>query len=202
MKFDAQGSGFSAQGRRGSANRSSGLSPRLLLMAGASASLLAGVLPSGGCVVDDGRVGSSRSASKPAPPPRGAQPNRMLVSAAEPQDTDGNTFPDEILVTMYLFDDAHATASIAPPGSTVIRLVRQPEGEVLREWTFDEAKTKGALRRGPVGPAFEFRLSLLENGGDVAPPTPVDVVPLFTPTGGEPVRSRGTATVRLGRLAN
>jgi hypothetical protein len=138
----------------------------------------------GGCVSDEPH--------RPIPPqPADIEPTRLGVWATLPEDTDANGYLDTVNITVYISSDSFA-APIAVPGSFEFRLLAKG-GKELCKWTISEEKTAKALRRMPAGPAYFFRLSMLDVGSDKYDGQGVDLAAEFKPRTGSPVRAPLTA---------
>ncbi len=141
---------------------------------------------------------------RPTPQPTPAQPSnvipdRLSLSASWPEDTNANGYPDTTTVVVYVFDTRYSAAPIAVPGTMTLRLIEK-SGAVVREWSYTVDETQKAVRRFAAGPGYQLLPSLLDHGTDRVDVQEVDVMAIFTPVGGTPVRSRGSATIRIGRL--
>jgi hypothetical protein len=158
------------------------MTPRLLI-------LLAAVMLVG-CVSDEPH-------KKLGPQPANVQPSRLGVWATLPEDTDANGYLDTVDVTVYVSSDAYA-APVAVPGSFEFKLLGKG-GKELATWDIPEARTAQSMRRMQVGPAYLFRLSMLEVGSDVLEAQPVNLAAEFRPKTGEPVRSPLTA-LQFGKI--
>lgn len=148
----------------------------------------------GGCVNAD-----ERPTPQPTPDqPSGVIPDRLSLSASWPEDTDANGYADTTTVVVYVFDTRYSAAPIAVPGTMTIRLINSA-GATVREWNFTAQETEKSVRRFAAGPGYQLLPSLLDHGADRVDLQEVDVMAIFTPIGGTPVRSRGAATIRIGR---
>lgn len=155
-------------------------------------------------------VGYPRSAPprpRPSPPPRDARADVVVVNVgAAPADTDGNGYPDSLQVTAYLFDTRYPPP-IFEDGTFVFLLyasgeAAQPAAQPLRQWRFADQALAGARARNYFGPCHLFRLSLLDQGSDSLGVAMADLACRFEPAdGGDPARTRGVATIGLGRRA-
>lgn len=153
----------------------------------------------GACVVLSACAGTT-TGSKPLPQqPTDVVPSRMTISAALPQDTDLNGYPDIIDLTIFVFDDRYPIP-LDVPGTFTFKLSGAKEGKLLREWEIPPDKAMAARRRMPAGPGYVFSLSLLENGGDRVEAQHADLTAEFTPVKGSLVKMRGGSTLRLGKL--
>jgi hypothetical protein len=149
--------------------------------------------------VDDGPAdGSDRRAPVNPGQPTNATVDRLSVSSSWPEDSDANGYPDLITVTVYMFDSRQSYVSLHSPGIFTAKLI-SPENKDVRTWTLTEEQTERAVRRLAVGPGYVFSLNLNENGGDVLPTQAVDLIVTFVPKKGEPVRSRGATSLRIGK---
>lgn len=136
-----------------------------------------------------------RGPKRPQPP--SIQATQLLPSVKFFEDTDGNGFLDTVEVTLYVFSEQYPDASVYIPGAFEFKLTGR-EGRVLREWKMSEEQARAAVRRGPVGPGYIFRLSLLDGGSDKIEETSAELFASFVPPGSPPVKSVST-TVRIGR---
>ncbi len=151
------------------------------------------------CMVLSACAGTT-TGSKPLPQqPTEVVPSRMTISAALPQDTDLNGYPDIIDLTIFVFDDRYPIP-LDVPGTFTFKLSGAKEGKLLREWEIPPDKAMAARRRMPAGPGYVFSLSLLENGGDRVEAQHADLTAEFTPVKGSLVKMRGGSTLRLGKL--
>lgn len=149
---------------------------------------------SSGCVNAD-----ERPTPQPTPEqPSGVIPDRLSLSASWPEDTDANGYADTTTVVVYVFDTRYSAAPIAVPGTMTIRLI-DGTGATVREWNYTTSETEKAVRRFAAGPGYQLLPSLLDHGTDRVDLQEVDVMAIFTPTAGTPVRSRGAATLRIGK---
>ena len=155
-----------------------------------SAALLAG------CETTVTTADGSAPALRPTeatPPPASARPNALAVTfAPKPTDSNGNSLPDTLHITAYLFSRPHPSPMFAD-GSFHFAIYRTGEagtaerpGEApLRTWSFSEQAVGGARSASLAGPCHEFVLSLLDsNGSDVLPVESVDLVAWFKPADG------------------
>lgn len=129
--------------------------------------------------------------------PDGVRPTQLLPSVKFAEDTDGNGYYDTIDVVLYAFSAQYPDASIYVPGTFSFRLIAR-DGRVIRQWPFGPESAAAAVRRGPVGPGYEFRLSLLEGAGDRVEEPSAELTATFTPTGGQVLKAVATP-VRIGR---
>lgn len=147
-----------------------------------------------GCVNADERPTPQPTPNQPA----NVIPDRISLSASWPEDTDANGCADTTTVVVYIFDTRYSAAPIAVPGEMTIRLVDK-SGAAIRQWQYTQQETQAAIRTFAAGPGYQLLPSLLDHGTDRVPVQEVDVVAIFTPINGTPVRSRGAATIRIGR---
>ena len=147
------------------------------------------------------------------PPPRQAPvvPADALVNTIVTQvgakgiDTNGNGYPDEIRVISHLLSDPHPTP-LFEPGTFVYQLftsgdATRADASPLAAWTFSPAEAQQARTGSTLGPAYAFRLSLLQSGAEKLPPMLADLTCRFEPADGrEPVRSRSVYSIQLGRV--
>lgn len=138
--------------------------------------------------------------SKPVPTqPVDVVASRMSISAALPQDTDLNGYPDTIDMTIFVFDDRYPIP-IDVPGAFTFKLSGGKDGRVIRQWGLPPEKVAAGRRRMPAGPGYVFSLSMVENGGDKIEAQHVDLTADFAPINGPMVKMRGGSTLRLGKL--
>jgi hypothetical protein len=154
------------------------------------ASFLLSLLPLAGCVSDEPRHSMPRQ-------PTDVQPTRMGVWATLPEDTDANGFLDTVDVTVYISSDRYP-APIAVPGTFEFKLMGKENKELAR-WDIPQDKARASARKMPAGPAYFFRLSVLDAGSDKFDPQAVDLTAEFKPVTGAPVRAPLTA-LRFGRI--
>jgi hypothetical protein len=128
---------------------------------------------------------------KIAAQPKDIQPTRLGVWATLPEDTDGNGYLDTVDVTVYLSSDSYA-APIAVPGEFEFHLVGKG-GKEFAKWIIPEEKAIKCARRMPAGPAYFFRLSMLEVGTDQVDAHDASLTAEFRPKSGNPVRAPKTA---------
>lgn len=137
-------------------------------------------------------------------PERGPQPaaivvGKVWIAATPPQDTDVNGYYDTVDLTIYLFGLDYP-ASLLIPGEFSFSLTSKSSPGEKPYATWDISKDAAAASTGSsaVGPFYSFRLSLLDRGGDKLADQTADIIAVFTPTNGAPVRE--VATVRIGKL--
>lgn len=141
--------------------------------------------------------------STPRPGPKRPQPvdvvpTQFVPSIGNFEDTNANGYPDSATISIYVFSDAYPEASILVPATLAFRLAAR-DGRVLREWSFDEHQTAALVRRGPVGPGYVLRLSLLDQGGtDVLSESRGDLVVIYRSKNGATLTSL-PETVRIGK---
>jgi hypothetical protein len=122
------------------------------------------------------------------PQPADVQPSRLGVWATFPEDTDANGYLDTTVVTVYISSDTYP-APIAVPGSFVFRLMSK-DGKELAKWDIPEDKAIKAARKMPAGPAYFFRLCLLDVGTDkIDAAADAQLTAEFKPRSGEVVRA-------------
>jgi len=179
------------------------------MRAATAATMLLAVLACG-CQTTVTTADGSAPAPKPveaAPPPVSAKPNALAVTfAPKPTDSNGNSLPDTLHITAYLFSRPHATPMFAD-GSFHFAMYRmgqagtpaRPGADPVRSWSFGPQVVAGARSASLAGPCHEFVLSLLDsNGSDVLPVESVDLVAWFEPAdGGEAVWLRGVRGVQF-----
>ena len=143
---------------------------------------------------------SDTKGSKPVPTqPNDVVASRMSISAALPQDTDLNGYPDTIDMTSFVFDDRYPIP-IDVPGAFTFKLSGGKDGRLIRQWDLPPEKVAAGRRRMPAGPGYVFSLSMVENGGDKIEAQHVDLTADFAPINGPMVKMRGGSTLRLGKL--
>lgn len=167
---------------------------------GLAAILGAGALALAGCkAVDDGPAdGTDRPPPVNPRQPSNAIVDRLSVTASWPEDSNANGYPDLITVTVYMFDSRQPYVSLQVPGTFSAKLIGADKNDV-RTWQLTPEQTEAAMRRLAVGPGYVFPLNLNDNGGDVLPTQPVDLIVTFHPVDGKPVPSRGATSLRIGR---
>lgn len=151
------------------------------------------------CFVLPGCAGNKNGGKSLPQQPAEVVPSRMTISAALPQDTDLNGYPDTIDLTIFVFDERYPIP-LDVPGSFTFKLSGAKEAKLLREWVIPPEKVVAAKRRMPAGPGYVFSLSLLENGGDHIEAQHADLTAEYTPLKGPVVKMRGGSTLRLGKL--
>jgi hypothetical protein len=140
---------------------------------------------------------------RPAPPDALTDALVLNVSAA-PLDTNANGYPDLIHATAHLFDTRYYP-SIREDGAFVFVLyaageVGDPEAEPLRLWRIADERLERAHARSGFGDCYRFKLSLLEDGGDILPISMGDIVCRFEPTDGRsPVYAGEVSSIQIGR---
>ena len=139
---------------------------------------------------------------KPAKPvPSGAHANAVALAVeGKPVDSDGNGYPDTIMVSMYLFSLPHASPMFED-GTFVFTLQREggaDRSHPLGQWRLDVNEVERG--RTIYGPSHLARLSLLEIGGDRYPLMSANLHCQFEPADGrEAISPRGVHWVQLGR---
>jgi hypothetical protein len=123
--------------------------------------------------------------------PRDVEPTRLGVWATLPEDTDANGYLDTVDVTVYVSSDTYS-APIAVPGEFEFRLMGRG-GKEFSRWIIPEEKVGKSARRMPAGPAYFFRLSMLEVGTDQVDAHDATLTAEFRPKLGSPVRAPKTA---------
>ncbi|MGQ0628300.1 MAG: hypothetical protein ACT4PL_09415 [Phycisphaerales bacterium] len=141
---------------------------------------------------------------RPAPKPLPAQPpaavaSRMAFSVGNPADTDNNGYLDSMQAVAFLYADSHPI-SLVLDGTFEFTLV-SARGEVIRAWRFDLPATRSALIQPLPGPAYAFRLGLLDaQGTDRIDGSVGELRCTFVPTSGTPVSSGRGHSVQVGRI--
>jgi len=163
-----------------------------------------------GCETTVTTADGGAAAPKPTeatPPPKSARPNALAVTfSPKPTDSNGNSLPDTLHITAYLFSRPHPTPMFAD-GSFHFAIHRigeagtaeRPGDAPLRTWSFGDQAVAGARSASLAGPCHEFVLSLLDsNGSDVLPVESVDLTAWFKPAdGGAQVWLRGVRGVQF-----
>jgi hypothetical protein len=145
------------------------------------AGLLLTALLFSGCATD--RPGPRR------PQPPDVIPTQLVMSVGPFEDTNRNGYPDSATVTVYVFSDSYPEASILLPATLTFKLTGRRSG-IQREWAFNEEQTRSLLRRGPAGPGYVVRLSLLDNSqSDEIRDTRADLVALYRTASGVEITS-------------
>lgn len=149
----------------------------------------------------------------PTPPPRpqprnieqpsGLVPERLVLSAEPiPLDTNENGYYDTFTVTVYLFaEETRYPLPIHVDGSLAFTL-SDPSGKAVAAWSFTPAQVERMKILSATGLAgYASSLSIAEVTDDRMPTERGSLTAVFTPsdTSMSPVRSRGSATVRVGR---
>ena len=157
-----------------------------------------------GCVHDGP---PPRPEPRPLPAqPSGLMPARMAFSVGSAADTDNNAYLDTVDVVSFLYGDNHPISLIVP-GTFEFRL-SDSKGTLLRRWVFDSVQTGRAIVQPLPGPAYSFRLSLLDAGPDNFEFNAAEMQCIFTPTSANPaqpatpVTSGRGHTVQVGRIRN
>lgn len=121
-----------------------------------------------GCVAGEERTtvtaGAGSGPTKPTRPaparPAGLLPERMVVSTAGVRDTDGNGYPDTVLVIAYLFGDSSKyELPIQHPGEFAFRITSR-EGERIGQWNFTAEQSAESAQQFFPGPGYAFGLRL------------------------------------------
>jgi hypothetical protein len=144
---------------------------------------------------------------RPAPPaPVGQQINAMAMRVgSKPADANGNGYPDLIPVEVYLYAEPHPTSFHPNDGAFEFELYPLGQGydesEPLARWRLEgEVVEDARMRHALWGAGYAFRLSLLDSSGtDLYPLMAANILCRFEQGEGEPVRSRGEHTIRIGR---
>jgi len=158
------------------------------------------LLAASGCVTETTSSAPITNREKPSRPTRpvGVEPQQMVLSAGMPSDADGNGFPDQIPVTIYLFGDARQYAMPIAQKGTFEFEVKSRGGYEIGKWVFSEEETARAMADSPAGLCYRFALRL-SPGKDRIRSVPVSLRAIFTDAKtGQKIVSPGSATVRLG----
>lgn len=119
----------------------------------------------GGCVTEGGR-----QRPELPKPPSDLRVTQVMVAVGMPEDTDRNQYLDTYPVTVYLFDDRFPLPVHAEADFSFEMIFRNAAGEVIDRrrprWTFPAEEANNRVARREPGLCFEFRLSLLDHGGD------------------------------------
>jgi len=177
---------------------------------GHRAVLIAGLLACTGCQTERVSTSDGRPMPpKPRDPPRvpsGAQANAVaLLPAAKPQDTNGNGFPDLLLVDAYLFSEPHPSP-LHEQGSFVFALyhegqVDRENAEPIAEWRVEGPALERCRAVTLWGRGYSIPLSLLDGspGGEKFPVIATTLTCRFEPVDGrEPIEPRGVYSIQLG----
>lgn len=138
---------------------------------------------------------------RPAPPDARADALVLNVGAA-PIDTNKNDYPDLIRATAHLFDTRYPPA-IREDGVFVFHLYAAGEvslagAQPIRTWRIDDTQER-LLTRSAFGECYQFRLSLLADGGDTLAITAADLVCWFEPADGrEPIYAGEISQIKVG----
>jgi hypothetical protein len=142
----------------------------------------------------------------PQRPQRKAQPSDVLpaklvpTASVEFTDTDANRYRDSTTVVVYVMGDVpNYHLPLKVKGEFALSL-QDPQGKVIAAWTFDRAQTAAALSGLQPGPGFVFGLDLRRSslGTDVVQTPEADLVVVFTPEKGDPIRARTSAPILIG----
>lgn len=141
-----------------------------------------------------------------APPvPAGTRATTIAVRVGNrPADTNGNGYPDLIQVEAHLIAQPHPTP-LYQDGSFVFALYLEgaassDDARPIAQWRIGADAVRAARTRSTIGPAYAFRLSLLDEGTDKLPQIAADLVCRFEPSDGSaPVRAQNVYPVQLGR---
>ncbi|MFM9994414.1 MAG: hypothetical protein ACKVU4_01290 [Phycisphaerales bacterium] len=162
---------------------------------GLGAAVLAATLMLAACVANNS---ASPHARRPTPD---ARPERLAVFVdGQFADTDANRYGDTNQAVVYVFTDLRFDLPMEASGAFVFTL-RDPNGAIIREWSFDADAAARSRLRTPVGPGFAFTLSLLEGGTDRVDGTEGELTCSFEPSSGSPpVRTRLSSLVTVGPI--
>ena len=132
----------------------------------------------------------------------------MALFVGQPDDADGNGYPDLIHVEAALFADEYPMA-FAVDGSFVFTLYRRgdarnADAEPIREWRFGPDAASARLMNAIYGRGYRFALSLLDGGTDRYRTTEGDLRGRFEPAdGGAAVHtSDEVRRVQFGRASH
>lgn len=151
------------------------------------------------CVSQTRPTAPQANHDRPALPtkPAGFRAQQMLLSAGVPSDVDGNGFPDQIPVTVYLFGDGRYELPVAEPGSFEFE-IKSKGGQDIGLWRFPPDETARAIGGSSVGTCYRFALQLAP-GRDRIRAIPASLRAIFTnEETGQKIISPGSATIRLG----
>lgn len=162
----------------------------------AGLAVLSLVLASGvaGCATDDTqRTRTQRHAHSEAPP------ERVVLAAAMPEDTNASGFADTTVATAYLFSRSGQRGQpVTFPGEFHFTLTTAG-GEELAQWRFDARDAADARVDTNVGVGHFFSLSLIDAiGTDEIPRMPADLTCRFIPEGDHPPATSRPTTVVIG----
>lgn len=151
------------------------------------------------CVSDGPSPAARQTPRPPEPQPAGIMPKLVDLAATRyARDSDKNGYADEIAVTAFLFAPPH-NAPLVVPGEFRFSMLKL-DGTKFGEWVFDSEKSAAAVERLLPGPGYRFLLSLLDHSTDMIPSEDVQLVCVFQPADGEPVRGRNPIRVTVGQL--
>jgi hypothetical protein len=162
-----------------------------------------------GCVTVQDNTGGGMSggaAQRPPPrdlprPPSDTLPSEVdLVASRYAQDSDKNGYADLINVTVYLFNPREYPGSLPSRGAFEF-LLEEPGGRPLATWNFTAEETSQRLMKLLPGPGYQFKLTLLDKGGDELDVPEGQLWVTFTSasSGARPIRSRSPIRVAIGR---
>jgi hypothetical protein len=153
----------------------------------------------GGCVTEGGR----QRPELPTPP-SDLRVTQVMVAVGMPEDTDRNQYLDTYPVTVYLFDDRFPLPVHAEADFSFEMIFRTDKGEVIDRrrprWSFSAVEANNRVARREPGLCFEFRLSLLDHGGDRIDDASGQLELTIRPKGGDEVRAQPVA-MQCGRIS-
>ena len=160
----------------------------------ARAFVIALMLAMGGCVSDGP---PPRPAPRPMPvQPVGSIPARMAFSVGNAADTDNNGYLDTVQVVSFLYGETHPI-SLEVAGTYEFRL-SDSKGVLLRRWAFDQMQVEKALIQPLPGPAYAFKLCLLDAGTDQLAFSAAEMQCVFTPAATNPAQPPSSVTSGRG----
>ncbi|MCA9286627.1 MAG: hypothetical protein KDA22_15495 [Phycisphaerales bacterium] len=142
---------------------------------------------------------------RPAPVvPEGVRPNAMAVMLVgpKPADTNGNGFPDLIVIDVLLFAEPYPTP-LWSDGAFVFQVYpmgmsSNPDIQPLAQWRIEGPALLASRTQSLAGASYRFGLSLLESGTDVLPVPAIDLVSRFEPAADGPaIAAVGVRTIQL-----
>lgn len=165
-----------------------------------------------GCATERTRtdaVGRPMPIPQPAPEtPELVRPDTMLLVVGQRAlDSNANGYPDQLNVTVALFNSEYPSP-VEARGAFIIRVFEQgdsleDETDALLQWRFEPDEVAAKESVAMYGRCYQLPLDMLELGTDVLRPIHGNVAAEYVPTDGGPAvrSSRELRPVRLGRQA-
>lgn len=155
---------------------------------------------SGGCV-PDGPQPPPRPRPIAVPQPSGMSAKTLVLTADQvPSDSSGNGYADTFQVIIYIFGDRNRHELPIHVDGTMIFELTAASGETLARWSLDEQQVRDGQFEALVGPGYGFTLNILDVATDRTENRLADLRAVFIPVQGQPIETRGAATIRVGRV--